>query len=332
VVAARVYTSIEDVDREEWHRVTDAAGAPVFYDYRFLRAYERAPLQDTEAFFYLALGQPTAVVLPAYLQSTNDAIGTISGLGLPGWSPGDRIMLTHVAHCYDTVLPACPGLTPGLAGRACEVLADLASQAGVKWFAFLNVDGGTATARALTAAGLVRLPMNTRFRRDLTGYRDVEDFVADMPSKKARSALRYSQSQARRAGLAVAAPDPAAGADAAAELCRRTTARHGTADYYPERFGEFVGRASDLISVTEVRLGDRLATAAICLVDRRRFHLWAGGIDYEVTAGIHSAFSLMLWPSCAIRPGRSRSSPAGSPPASGQRPGSRPPLARPPRS
>jgi hypothetical protein len=299
VVAARVYTSIEDVDREEWHRVIDAAGAPVFYDHRFLRAYERAPLQDTEAFFYLVLGQPAAVALPAYVQSTNDAIGTISGLGLPGWSPGDRIVLTHVAHCYDTVLPAGPGLTPGLAERACEVLADLARQAGVKWFAFLNVDGGTATARALAAAGLARIPMNTRFRRDLSEYRDVEDFVADIPSKKARFALRYSQSLGRRAGLSVAAPDPAGGADEAVELCRRTTARHGTADYYPERFGEFVGLARDLVSVTEVRLGDRLAAAAICLVDRRRFHLWAGGIDYEVTAGIRSAFSLMLWPAVA---------------------------------
>lgn len=288
-----MYSSIDEVDREEWSGVTDAANAPVFYQHAFLRAYERAPLQQTQAFFYLVFGQPATAVLPAYVQSTDDAIGTISGLGLPGRSPGDRILLSHVAHCYDTVLPA---LTPGMAEPACEALAELAREAGVKWFAFLNVDGTTAMARDLAAAGLAKIPMNTRYRRDLTAYQDIEDFVAGIPSKKARFALRHSRSQARRADMEVTAPDAV---DASVELCRRTTARHGTADYYPEHFGEFVALAKDLVSVTEVRLGGRLATAAICLLDRTRFHLWAAGIDYEVTARIHSAFALMLWPAVA---------------------------------
>jgi len=295
-VRARVYSSVEEIDREEWSGVTDAADAPVFYQHAFLLAYERAPLQETEAFFYLAFGQPATAVLPAYVQSTDDAIGTISGLGLPGRSPGDRILLTHVAHCYDTVLPARPGLAPGLAGRACEALADLARQAGVKWFAFLNVDGSTAAAAELADAGLAKIPMNTRFRRDLSAYQSVDEFVADIPSKKARFALRHSRSQARRANMDITAPDPARAAGEAVELCRRTTARHGSASYYPEQFSEFVALASDLVSVTEVRLGGRLAAAAICLYDRTRFHLWAGGIDEEVTTHIHSAFSLMLWP------------------------------------
>lgn len=298
---ARVYRSIEEIDREEWDEVADAADAPVFYRHAFLRAYERAPLQETEAFFYLAFGRPATAVLPAYIQSTDDAIGTISGLGLPDRSPGDQILLTHVAHCYDTVLP---GLAPGLAGRACEALGDLARQAGVKWFAFLNVDGSTATAEDLASAGLAKIPMNTRFRRDLTGYPSVEAFVADIPSKKARFALRHSRNQAGRAGMDITAPDPATGASDAVELCRRTTARHGTADYYPERFCEFVALAKDLISVTEVRLGGHLASAAICLFDRTRFHLWAGGIDYETSAHIHSAFSLMLWPAVQETIGR----------------------------
>lgn len=293
---ARVYSSIEEIDGEEWDEVIEAAGAPVFYRHAFLRAYERAPLQETGAFWYLAFGQPAAAVLPAYLQSTDDAIGTISGLGLPDQSPGDQILLTHIAHCYDTVLPARPGLAPGLAGRACEALADLARQAGVKWFAFLNVDGASATARELMAAGLNPIPMNTRFRRNLTAYSSVTEFVEDIPSKKFRYTLRHSRIQAELAGMDITSPDPAGGAIDAVELCRRTTARHGTADYYPERFCEFVAMAKDMVSVTEVRLGGHLASAAICLFDRTRFHLWAGGIDYEASAGVGSAFSLMLWP------------------------------------
>jgi hypothetical protein len=113
----RIYPTIERIDRGEWMAVADTAGAPAFYDYTFLRAYERAPLQETDAFFYLVFGDPAVAVLPAYVQSTDDAIGTISGLGLPGRSPGDRIMLTHVAHCYDTLLPAMPGMRPVRAAR-----------------------------------------------------------------------------------------------------------------------------------------------------------------------------------------------------------------------
>ena len=292
----RVYASIDETDREEWSGVVSSAGAPAFYDYAFLQAYERAPLVDTHAFFYLVFGRPAAAVLPAYVQGTDEALGNISGDALPGRSPGDRILLTHVAHCYDTMLPARPRqLTPHLAGQAAAALAGLARQAGAKWFAFQNVDRASETARSLALAGLVQAPMSTRFRRDLSAYRTAEDFVAGLPGQKARRALRTSRHQARRQGMTVASVDPVHGAREAVELCRRTTARHGTARYYPECFHEFVALAGNLLVVTEVRLGGLLASAAICPFDRQRFHLWAGGLDYDVTAAIHSAFPLMLW-------------------------------------
>jgi predicted N-acyltransferase len=303
----RVYQSIEQVDRDEWAGVVNAAGAPAFYDYRFLRAYERAPLQETGAFFYLMFGKPAVAVLPAYLQSTDDPLGILSGLDLPGRSPGDQILLTHIAHCYDTGLPARPGQPAApLAEQACGALAKLARQAGVGWIGFLNADGSAPMADGLMAAGLAKLPMNTRFRRDLTGYGTAEEFVADIPSKLARRALRTSRHQAHRAGMEITTVDPATEAGGIVEMCRRTTARHGTAEYYPERFHEFVALAADLVTVTEVRLRGTLAAGTICLSDRTRFHLWAGGIDYDVTAGIHSAFALLLWPSLeeTIRQGR----------------------------
>src|SRR4051794_11278303 len=84
-------------------RIVDA---PAFYYCLFLDAYERAPLQPTEAYFYLLFGKPAVAVVPAYLQSTEDAAGDISGLPLPGRRPGDRILISHVTHCYDTSLPA----------------------------------------------------------------------------------------------------------------------------------------------------------------------------------------------------------------------------------
>jgi predicted N-acyltransferase len=177
-------------------------------------------------------------------------------------------------------------------------LGDLARQEGVKWFAFLNVDGGTPVAHDLEAAGLTRIPMNTRFRVDVGAYSDIEEFVAAITSKKARFRLRQNRREAERLGLEVSHPAPA-DAEAAIELCRRTTARHGTAGYYPEGFHEFVRLAAEVVQVSEVRLAGQLAAAAVCLRDRTRFHLWAGGIDYEVTAGLHNAFPLLLWPTIA---------------------------------
>ncbi len=292
----RIYSSIELIDPGEWMAVIDAAGAAAFYDYTFLRAYESAPLQETDAFFYLVFGDPAVAVLPAYVQSTDDAIGTIPGLGLPGRSPGDRIMLTHVAHCYDTIFPAVAGTRPVRA--ACAALDDIARQEGVKWFAFLNVEGDTPVAHELEAAGLTRIPMNTRFRVDIGAYSGVEEFVSAIPSKKTRFRLRQNQRETERLGLEISHPAPA-DAGAAVELCRRTTARHGTPDYYPERFHEFVRLAAAVVRVEEVRLAGQLAAAAICLHDRTRFHLWAGGIDYEVTARLHSSFAMLLWPSIA---------------------------------
>ncbi len=190
-VQVRVCASIDDIDRGEWSAVVAAAQAPVFYDYVFLRAYERMPLQQTEEFLYLRFGDPADAVLPAYLQSTDDPLGIVSNLGLPGRSPGDLILQTHMAHCYDTSIPARPGtLTPHLVERACQALASLAAQAGVKWFAFMNVDGTGELAGLLESAGLTKILMNTRYNKYLAGYDSVEAFVAGIPSSKARFTLR----------------------------------------------------------------------------------------------------------------------------------------------
>jgi hypothetical protein len=184
----------------------------------------------------------------------------------------------------------------GLAGPACEVLADLARQAGAKWFAFLDVDGGGELAGELAAAGLTKIPMTTRFRRDLSAFAAAREFVSSIPSRNARSALLNARNQGRRAGLRVAGLTPSETGPDAVELCRATTARHGTPEYYPEQLHEFVARAGDITRIVEVRLGDRLAAASVCLVDDTRYHCWAGGFDYAATNQVRSLFPLIMWP------------------------------------
>jgi predicted N-acyltransferase len=293
-----VHSSIDEIDRDEWSAVVAAADAPAFYSHAFVRAYERVPLQPTEAFYYLVFGSPAVAVLPAYLQSTDDPLGYVSGLGLPDREPGDLLLMTHVAHCYDTLIAARPGyLTRALVDRACATLAELAGQAGAKWFAFLNVDGSGTTAGHLEAAGLLKLPMTARFSKDIAGYPTFEDFVAEIPTRKGRWKYRSSLARAQSSGLTISDADPVRGAAGAVELCRQTTARHGTAGYYPAQFHDFVALASEIIKVTEVRIDDRLVSATISLLDPRRFHLWAAGVDRELAQGMPSSFTLILHPS-----------------------------------
>jgi hypothetical protein len=290
-----VRESISDIEREEWTALMRAAGAPVFYDYSFLSAYERAPLQPTHAFFYVTFGRPIVAALPVYLQDAHDPSGDIPALGLTGLAPGDRILLTHVLHCYDSMLPTRAAV-PGLVGRVCELLAELAGQTGAKWFGFLDVDGAGELAGELGAAGLTKMPIATRFRCDVSAYTHVEEFVASIPSKNARSALRNARNQGRRADMRVTCSAPSETGPDAVELCRRTTARHGTPGYYPEQLHEFVSLAGDVIRIVEVRLGGRLAAGSVCLFDDTRYHCWAGGFDYELTDRVRSLFPLIMWP------------------------------------
>jgi hypothetical protein len=286
---------MSDVDRQEWMSVIRQANAPAFYDCLFLDAYERVPLQPTEAFFYLLFGAPAVAVVPAYLQRTDDAAGDISGLPLPGRRPGDRILISHVTHCYDTTLPARVA-DIGLTELAGTTLARIGRECGAKWVAFLDVPTGGRLAADLTTIGWDRHPMETRYRADITGYTGSADFIATMRYRR-RYRMRVNQRRALELGATTTMQvpgAPAADIAAAVELCRATTARHGTPDYYPGEFGKFVELAGELVQVTEVRIGGRLATAAISLVDRSRYHMWAGGLDYDVVPSSGSGFELML--------------------------------------
>ncbi len=295
-VGVRVFDAMSKVDRQEWSSVVRAADAPAFYDCRFLDAYEQAPLQPTDAFVYLLLGAPATAVVPAYLQGIEDAAGDITRLPLAGRRPGDRILISHATHCYDSLLPARER-SAGLAEKACAELARIGRELGAKWVAFLDVAADGPLAADLTAIGLDRYPMETRYRAGIAGHTGGADFTTRLHSRNRRRKMRANRRRAERldAWTAVHVPGTAdADIAAAVELCRVTTARHGTPDYYGEEFGKFVDQAGDLVRVLEVRVGGRLATSIVSLVDRTRYHMWAGGLDYDVVAEVGSGFALML--------------------------------------
>ena len=66
------------------------------------------------------------------------------------------------------------------------------------------------------------------------------------------------------------------------KLARANAAKYNNSDYYrPGLFNEFVGMLGAQAKLLEIRQGDRLIGAAVCLTDAQRFHFWACGSDYE---------------------------------------------------
>ena len=66
------------------------------------------------------------------------------------------------------------------------------------------------------------------------------------------------------------------------KLARTNAAKYNNSDYYkPGLFGEFVGMLGAQAKLLEIRQGDRLIGASVCLRDAQRFHFWACGSDYE---------------------------------------------------
>lgn len=279
--------SFSDIDPTEWTNLVAAARAPAFYSAAYLQAYEQAPIAPVEAVRYLLArvdGQPV-MAAPLYLYRHLDPLGQLRrSYPLDGDEPG---LLSHVWHCYDSRLVAGPGAGtgagPGLVSAIVTAMRQTARQLGARWCGFVNVEQGSATHRALTAAGLPARYLEDRFAADLTGLDGMDGYLARIPPRYRQNLRRHGRRSAE-AGVQVAV-HPAAEVDLAevAALCRHTATRFDNGGFYPagalERFVELLG---PLAQVIEAREGGRLVGACICLVDGDRLHFWTGGYDYDV--------------------------------------------------
>jgi CelD/BcsL family acetyltransferase involved in cellulose biosynthesis len=98
-----------------------------------------------------------------------------------------------------------------------------------------------------------------------------------------RQNVRRWRRRAEEAGVTVTVSRAAdADLDGIVELARRTAAKYGAGDFYPRgAFQRFVRALGDAAVAIEVRLGDRLLSGGVCLVDSERFHTWTCGVDYD---------------------------------------------------
>jgi hypothetical protein len=284
-LSVSIYEDPRDLAAIGWDEVVDSAGAPVFYKSAYLEAYHRFPLAPIERFGYVVINESPAelpvAVLPVALHTQADPLGWLRGTH-PGIE-GERALLSHVWHCYDTQLVR-RAERPDIAVALVAAQRALAEAWRAPWFGFVNVERGTRSSAALTSTGLAGQHLMDRFVADLSGVSDLNDYLSRLGSR-ARANLTRNARRAAETGITTTvtlASD--SNLDEVAELCARTTARLGSAHFYPvSTFVRFVSALSESAFVLAVRQSGRLVATGVCLTDELRFHTWACGVDYDVT-------------------------------------------------
>jgi Acetyltransferase (GNAT) domain len=264
-----------------WDDLVEASGSPLFYRADVVRAYQRYPLEDTLATFYLTLAEPgtgrAEAVLPAFLVPAGDPLGLLARL-MPGFCPGGRpLLLSHCWHWYDTHVPA-RRLTAGTVRAVCAALGDLAASQDAQAFGFMNVAGGSRLADLLATAGHPTAPIDARYLLDLAPFGSVDDYLASLRSR-ARQEIRRHVRLAAGSGATVTVGEPTADdVRAAAQLCRVTAAKHGNPNWYdPARLTSFILSLRPHTRLVAIRVRGDLVAASISFVDGARFHNWAAG-------------------------------------------------------
>ena len=284
-MSVRLYESLRSVPAAVWDEAVRASGAPVFYERSYLEAYEDAPLAPVERCAYLvATGDGAAAVLPVFLVAAMDPLGALAS-AFP-YAPSGRGLVTPGWHCYDgRILATRPD--SDLVAALVAALGDLAREAGVEWGALVNFTDGVAPGGA-------KGTIDERFLLDLTRFESPEEYVASL-APKVRQNVRRWRRRAEDAGAAITVGRAAdADLDGIVELARATAAKYGAGDFYRAGpFQRFVRALGDSAVAIEVRLGGRLLSGGVCLVDAERFHTWTCGVDYGVDPPF-STYTLMF--------------------------------------
>jgi hypothetical protein len=283
-VSVELYESIRSVP-PVWDEAVRASGAPVFYERAYLEAYEDAPLAPVERCAYLVAERDgAAAVLPVFLVAALDPLGALAS-AFPD-APSGRGLVTPGWHCYDGRIPATRP-DAELAAALVAALGELAREAGVEWGALVNFTDGAALGGA-------KARIDERFLLDLGRFESAEEYVASL-APKVRQNVRRWRRRAEDAGATLTVGRAAdADLDGIVELARATAAKYGAGDFYrPGPFQRFVRALGDSAVAIEVRLGGRLISGGVCLVDAERFHTWTCGVDYDADPPF-SPYTLMF--------------------------------------
>jgi predicted N-acyltransferase len=281
--AVRIFTAIDDVD-ERWDELMTTTRAPVFFRRSFLRAFEKCPLHPVLRIAYLLVEDQAGRVhaaLPAYLQRNVDPMRVIAD-HYPH-AVDQTVLLSHVWHCYDTVLPVRPG-SEVAARHAVAALRRLAGEWEAHLYGMVNVDAASPLNKLLISSGMTNIDIDVGWGLSLSQYSGFDDYVLNGLKGKARRNLNHDLREADNARIAGRTIDvEGADLDTFVDLARSTAAKHHNSDYYqPGLFQEFVLGLGDCARVIELRADDQMIASAIILADDTRLHGWALGYRQDI--------------------------------------------------
>jgi predicted N-acyltransferase len=290
---AEVVDGVGGLDRDEWTDLCRRSGAPAFYGHDFLTAYEACPLQPTERVLYVTVRTPGGDLVagtPAYVQPVADSFGVLAAaLG----RPVERVLLTHVSHCYDTWVPALR-LDAETVGLIWRTIADLAAEHRVDAFGFANVRASGPLAGALRSVGEGLTPGAPRYRLGLSALPGVEAYLRLLGPSTRKTMRRY----VRRAAAAGVTATWSSGSDGEVDdvlsLCEVTARKRAPGYYVPRALAALLRRLGEGCRILRLRLDGRTLAASICLLDDRRFHTWAGGSLYPAELGFSPQYVLFF--------------------------------------
>lgn len=282
----------------DWDELMAQCAAPVFYSSTFLTAYRKAELLPADAYAYLMLrdadGSPRAA-LPVTLLPRMDPVGSLA-VYEPGVAARPLGLVSHAWHCYDSLLPSRRGAEDLEAVTAIlDAFRDLASDFAAPWYGLVNVDATGPLATALTGIGAHGVPIDERYVLDLPPGFGLPDYLAGLCGRH-RYTMRAHQRRAAQAGaeVRVLAPE-SADLDTHLRLVHLLGQKHGVSDFYPRGgFQDFQLALGPAARVIEVCLAGRVVGVAVCLLDARRLHFWACGVDYAA-APTFSPFYVLFY-------------------------------------
>ncbi|PVC92133.1 GNAT family N-acetyltransferase [Streptomyces sp. CS131] len=298
-----VVDSIDDIKTAEWEQVTAATGAPVHYSPTYLRAYQTSPLSPFTAAHYMTASDTgqTVAVLPCYLQEQGDPYGFLRAAGCP---QGDGpTLLGHNWYCYDTQIPVRadnPDQHDQTVEAMLDALVELGAAEGARTTALVSVAEGDPVLTIARRKGWKVAPIVTRFQLPLQGaepdasYDSYDSYLESLGSRTRRTIRQYMR-RAADAGIttAVEVPQPNF-LRTVCDLARRTAAKYGSADMYPESaFIDFVMALGDHARVVRIDQGDQTLAAAVVLLDDERLHMWVGGTSHATVDSFSPNY--LLW-------------------------------------
>jgi uncharacterized protein len=294
MIKIRVCHSLSELNEAEYSVLRENCAAPIFYDWRFLRAAEKSPLLPVEKTLYLAAyeGDNLVAFMPAYLQSSADPFGVLSRTTPMKMAREARGLFSHIMHCSESTILTRAG-SRQLQSRMLEHLRAAAVELGATYYGVLNV----VDRELMACARDMRLEVNymwDRYSLDLAGRAGTDDLIALLPADGRRELRRQLRKFEASGAEAVVERPPFRDLEEVAQLVYQTTKKNGTPEYYPvQRMIDFVSECSDLVRLVSIRVGGERVGTLICLEQAGALHTWAAGMVYDKTE--FSPYTLAFW-------------------------------------